>query len=203
MSSQTYPIAGGTGHREPHPRPDVEAWLRPTLLKTLRYLRDVHGTTTVISGLALRWDTWLADAALELDLELWGYSPGRWQADTWSPDQKAHWRDLCAAATRMEYADPGDRYKPAAFHIRNDWIFRDCDLGVTDWRYGTYKGGTYHAMDRAVARRKPVLWLGEGDDPPNCRIRLPNLDEWDRLLESPKRARRWRKPAVEQGALPI
>ncbi|MBF9135192.1 hypothetical protein I0C86_40655 [Plantactinospora sp. S1510] len=205
MDAPTWPIVGGTGHR-PERKPDaVEAWVRRQLPDVLRRLRDEHGTTTVISGLALGFDTWLADAALDLGLELWGYSPGRWQPKKWSGEQQAHWHELRRRATREEFADLGDAYNPKYFHVRNDWIFRDCHLGITDWRSARYDGGTYHAMGRAVHHRRPVIWLSPALDAPDCdrpccQPRMPTLAKWKELLQDPKK--KW-QPRVEQSALPI
>jgi hypothetical protein len=171
-------IIGGTGHRPKHLTPAQARWARPQSLRCLRHCRDTKGTTTVISGLALGWDTWIAEDALLLKLRLWAHIPFPQQAAKWKPHERMRWQQLVAAAA--EVTTYGAHYSVAKLHERNDGMIAKSGLMFALWLPSKMTGGTASAIEKIGTVGKPWVHLdpaGQAIEPPGqCRHRIPGSE---------------------------
>jgi hypothetical protein len=165
----TWPVVGGTGHRTHHLTPAQRDWSRVQAVRCLRHCRDQYGTHTVVSGLALGWDTWIAEAALVLRMKLWVHIPFPQQPDRW-PDRvdRATWARLRAAATQEKVY--GYRPSVGLLHKRNDGMIEVSSAMLALWLPSKITGGTASAIGKIAEARKPWVHL----DPAAQVIESPN-----------------------------
>jgi len=144
-----------TGHRSLSV--DECVFAKQELTRLATKLRDEHGTTTAISGMAVGADTLWADAALQAGLQLWAYIPfPQQEADRrWTHEDRAHWAHLRSRAEREVML--GEDYDVRLLHARNDIMLRDSDLlvAVCDQRRTT--GGTAATLEKARLAGKPIV----------------------------------------------
>lgn len=172
-------VVAGTGHRPQYLSTDETDWARAQLPTALRRLRKHHGTRIIVSGLALGWDTWLAQAALGEGLELHAHIPFPQQAAVWRPADRDLWRNLQKHATQVVFY--GNDYNVRLLHARNDGMLDVADAVFALWDESKTKGGTYGAIVKALNRGLPILHA----DPVGRTL--------DRLTRVP---RGWRPPAL-------
>jgi hypothetical protein len=120
-------------------------------------LRDEHGTTTAISGMAVGADTLWADAALQAGLQLWAYIPfPQQEADRrWTHEDRAHWAHLRSRAEREVVL--GTSYDVRLLHARNDAMLRDSDLLIAVCDPLRTVGGTAATLKKARKAGKPII----------------------------------------------
>lgn len=111
----------------------------------------------VISGMALGWDTAVAEAALMLDIPLHAYIPFAGQESQWPHDSQRFYRAILGKAEKIvECSPPG--YKMAKMQIRNMQMVDDCNLLLGLWDGS--EGGTGNCVRYAqsVGRDFVNLW---------------------------------------------
>jgi uncharacterized phage-like protein YoqJ len=141
-------VIAGTGHR--HLMSDPRAQLR-LLLLTLE-------PRTVISGMALGFDTLLAECAVELGVPLVAavpcsidVQPGKWPQ--WARER---YYALLAKAAAVQVIRPGP-YDRRAFQERNVYMVDACDLLVS--YFSGEAGGTANCVKYAHSVGKPPVNL--------------------------------------------
>lgn len=141
----------GTGHR---PNKLGDYFGRDLVTLAIKHLSSHNGN--VISGMALGWDTALAQAALELALPLVAAVPFPDQDAAWRPGDRALYRSILHRATKVEIVSPG--YVLGAYQRRNEWMV-DRSYKVLALHNGT-SGGTLNCIRYANRRGVPVdnLW---------------------------------------------
>lgn len=112
----------------------------------------------IISGMALGWDTAVAEAAIMLDIPLHAYLPFAGQESQWPRASQVFYRNLLDQATRVvECSPPG--FSARKMQTRNVCMVRDCTLllGLYD---GSSDGGTANCVRYAesVGREFINLW---------------------------------------------
>ncbi len=152
---QTWPIVCATGHRPQHLHPALHKWVQAQLGYVVRRLRDCHGTTTAISGMALGVDQWWAWEAVVAGLDLWAYVPFPQQPAPWRPDDRARWQWLIEHASRVKTF--GRDVDVRMLHARNDGMLADSAAVVAVHRPGKVDGGTATTLRKARSRRMPVI----------------------------------------------
>ena len=175
MSAEPWPIVHGTGHRTQHLNPGQRAWAQDKAIKSALWLRDHCGTQVIISGLALGWDTWLAQGALAAGLTLGAYVPFPQQAEKWNRDDRHEWQRLRDLADPAHSRMVSATYSTAMFHLRNAAMRQDSDAQIALWMSGRMAGGTWNAVSQAVKHGMPGVWLDPG--PRRVRRRLPTYAE--------------------------
>lgn len=168
-----WPVVSGTGHRPQHLAAQARAWLRDKLRKAACWLRDERGTRVGISGMAIGFDLWWADAIIGAGLTLGAYIPCPQQADRWTAAYRAEWqrlRDLADPAVSRSFAD---HYSVGVLHKRNKAMLRDSNAVLCGWLPSRRNGGTWSAVRAAHAMGKPGLHLDPGAQ--TVRLGLPSL----------------------------
>lgn len=84
-----WPTVMVTGHRPKYLSPNSRAWVRAELARLAVQLRDFHGMTCGISGMALGSDQWWAEAVLAAGVGLEAHVPFPQQPDKWRDEDKA------------------------------------------------------------------------------------------------------------------
>ncbi|XBH22994.1 hypothetical protein V5R04_07225 [Jonesiaceae bacterium BS-20] len=144
-----------TGHRPGSMTADQLSWAGQELHRLAGKLRDHHGTTTAISGMALMADTLWADAALACGLDLWAYIPSLEQPARWSPRQRGYWEMMRRKAAREVIVGRGTSAR--LFHARNDAMVRDSDLIIAVWNPAVTTGGTAATIKKVQAQGRPYV----------------------------------------------
>lgn len=168
-------------------------WIKGELFRVALKLKDRHGTTTGMSGMALGGDLEWAEAVLFADLRLHAAVPFRAQADRWPRRVQERWAKLLAAAAAVgvvSETNPGNRREAAGMlHARNDWMLDRAQAVVAladpgQLRFGDrgqVLGGTWSCVDKAVKRGLPVIWL----NPATQTTTTPRPETWARILTPP------------------
>lgn len=144
-----------TGHRPQHLRPEQQAFARAELARLAAKVRDQHGTTVAISGMALGADTWWAQAALAAGIDLWAYIPFEVQGGRWRERDQAVWSDLRARAARELVL--ATNYDVRLLHARNEYMIRDADVLIAIHDPAKTTGGTASAISKARSSGKTLI----------------------------------------------
>lgn len=118
----------------------------------------------VISGMALGWDTAVAEAALMHGMPLYAYIPFAGQESQWPPESQRFYRALLRKAKQViECSPPG--YSVAKMQVRNCRMVDDCSILLALWDGSS--GGTANCIEYAESRGKEIVntWerWAEGD----------------------------------------
>jgi uncharacterized phage-like protein YoqJ len=145
-------IICGTGHR-----PDKLGGYSDIAYNKLVKIATKHlielKPDKVISGMALGWDTALAEASLNLGIPLLSAVPFEGQEVMWHESSKIKYKDILSKATEIKYVcEKG--YSPYKMQVRNEWMVDNSDLVLAMWD-GT-KGGTYNCVQYAKKSGKPI-----------------------------------------------
>lgn len=155
LERPVWPRVAVTGHRPQNLTLDQQAWTKHELQRVAAKLRDEHGCKVAISGMALGADTWWAQAALEVGLELYAYIPFEAQAERWKEQDREVWRELRARATRERVF--GGHYAVRFLHERNQGMVLDADVVVAVFDPMIRSGGTFATMGFAERHGKPIV----------------------------------------------
>ena len=177
-----WPTVALTGHRPKHLSPSARDWVRAELTHHAVRLRDQHGMTCGISGMASGADLWWADAVVRADVTLWPHVPYRQQPDPWSESDRQEWARLLGEARRQPVV-----YGPSPevrwLFARNRGMVDAADLVLAVWIRGR-RGGTCEALRYALDRGHRPTWV----DPVRRETWWPTVDQWRAVL--PARALR-------------
>lgn len=149
-------IIAATGHR-PDKLGGYSAFVSGKLYKLAREYLALSDADEVISGMALGWDTAIAQAALDLGLTLTAAIPFEGQERLWPNEAQKHYRFLVARATYVRTISPGG-YAPEKMQKRNVWMVRSADRMLALWNGSP--GGTANCLRYAQERGVPFdnLW---------------------------------------------
>ncbi|GAA0494937.1 hypothetical protein Ade02nite_19460 [Paractinoplanes deccanensis] len=144
-----------TGHRIQHLTPDMRPWVRAELARLAVKLRDEHGMTAGICGMAIGADLWWADAVVRAGLRLEAHVPFPQQPNKWRDEDRAEWsRLLGLAAQTVTY---GDGYDVRLLHRRNEGMIRACSAAVAVFDTRKSAGGTASAVRKLIRAGVPVV----------------------------------------------
>ncbi|WP_280424495.1 NADAR domain-containing protein [Nocardia carnea] len=142
-----WPRVALTGHRPQHiDTLGARDWVQAELARIATKLRDEHGTTIGLTGLALGSDTWWAQAADTAGLDLWGYAPFPQQADPWPRTDQDEYARLRALCTRL--IEIGPRNRRHFYAARNGVMVVDSDAVIAVYDPEATSGGTIMTMQK-------------------------------------------------------
>jgi uncharacterized phage-like protein YoqJ len=145
----------GSGHR-PNKLGGYSEHIQTRLIQLATTALLKYDVKVVISGMALGWDMALANAALNLGIELAAYVPFEGQEKAWPADTQRVYRDILEEATYVEIISTGG-YSREKMQIRNKAMVNSGDFGLVLWD-GT-PGGTANCITYANLKKKPYLNL--------------------------------------------
>lgn len=146
-------IIAATGHRPNKLGGYGDDTLERATVLACGFLAD-RKPTSVITGMALGWDTAVALAAQRLRIPYIAAIPFQGQQSMWPMSAKQRYQTLLAAAAEVVMVTRGG-YSPQAMHLRNKWMVDHCDLLVALWN-GT-SGGTASCI--AYAKQAEREWV--------------------------------------------
>jgi uncharacterized phage-like protein YoqJ len=149
-------IIAGTGHR-PIYCPCGYDENHPWLLQKKKQLREslfIYEPSLVITGMAIGWDTWLAQEALFLDIPIACYVPFPGQQNKWPEESRRKYDHILSRAKIVK--NISDSYSKNAFFKRDDAMVDDCTQVFALWNQEIQSGGTYHTVQYALSKDKPI-----------------------------------------------
>lgn len=148
-------IICATGHRNadlPCKYNEKDTWLL-NILKDLEKALEEENVSVVVSGLALGWDTWFAEAGLKLGIPLHSYVPFKGQENKWFESSKKRYYNLIDKSEKVVYVC--DSFSMAAYQKRNEAMVDNADKVFALWS-GKEHGGTYNCIKYAKKVGKPI-----------------------------------------------
>ena len=124
------------------------------LLSTADFVLAQYKPTRVISGMALGWDTAVAQCAIDRGIGLIAAVPFESQPSRWPQASQNTYQRLLKLAERIEIISYGD-YSIEAMQLRNRWIVNYCDRLMALWHQG--KSGTKNCVDYALGVNRPTF----------------------------------------------
>lgn len=117
---------------------------------------DVLKPETVISGMALGWDTALAEAAYALGIPFYAFVPFEGQERLWPTDTQYMYRKLLQVAEKVIHCcEPG--YATWKMQRRNEMMVDHADKVIALWNGSD--GGTANCIEYACRNDVPVINL--------------------------------------------
>lgn len=143
-------ILGVSGHRE---------LIKPTeeIYEQFLYEVDWMKPKAILSGLAVGFDSIVAQAAIDLNIPLWAAIPFPDQHKLWSPEQKKKYEFFLSKAQNVYVAN--NTFSNWAYHKRNRHIV-DTSHNLIVW-LTEVKGGTFKTVEYANQKNKCVINLAE------------------------------------------
>ena len=152
-------IISGTGHR-PSYFPcgydennkwsnDIKQSIADNLLK--------YKASKVLSGMALGFDMWLAEAAIQLQIPVEALLPFHGQEKRWPKQSQERYNNILAQCSNVEYIN--EAYSNAAFFARDDSLINRADLMLALYDQTVQSGGTYYTYHKALTIGKEVINL--------------------------------------------
>jgi len=111
--------------------------------------------TKVITGMALGWDTAIADSCVKLDIPFIAAIPFANQERMWPLHSQIIYTNLLQKSEKVEIIDKNPYFSLEKMHQRNEWMVNQSDMLLALWN-GT-KGGTDHCIKFARKNNKPII----------------------------------------------
>lgn len=149
-------IIAGTGHRPkylPCKYDEQHSWCVDLKDRLKQRLIEAN-PTIVISGGALGWDMWLAEAALELGISLSLYMPFPGYEKKWLTVSIHRLYNIRDKSYFHGYAE--DKFSMEAYYTRNRWMVDDADEIWALCNEDLDKSGTHQTIFYAGAKNKQV-----------------------------------------------
>lgn len=128
-------------------------WLVSVRARLLDWLQ-FQNPTKVITGMALGWDTIVADAALQLGIPFDAYCPFPGQPTRWSKADIQHYNYLLDKADNIKMCSK--YYSNQAYLKRDEAMVNDADGVIALWNPEQKTGGTFYTVKYAKRLSKPV-----------------------------------------------
>jgi len=147
----------GTGHRPkycPCKYNDNHPWLKD--LKNRLYCDLDVGYNSgqishIITGMAVGFDTWLAEVAIELEIPIHCYIPFKGQESAWPTSTKEKYNQIIGKAEKIVVLH--DQYKPSAFTERDRAMVDNCDMVFALLNPLAEEGGTFYTVKYAMSKK--------------------------------------------------
>lgn len=147
-------IVAGTGHRPKYCPCKYKAkhpWLKDLKNRLEFYLKSLDTLNSdgiiVRAGGAIGWDTWLAQTALDLGLELHLYLPFEGQEQKWPSDSREEYQRIRSLADKVNFT--AERYYPKVFFHRDRQMIEGSDQVVSLLNPVVETGGTFYTVNEA------------------------------------------------------
>ena len=135
------------------------------LLKISKIFLNIEDPT-IISGMALGVDTWVAEFAIINNIPLFAYIPFKGQEKHWTTDSQTKYNFILSKCSKVKYicSEGYDRIK---MQIRNEAMVNDCNLLIAIWNGSS--GGTSNCIKYAKKINKQMIIINPNKSScPNC-----------------------------------
>jgi uncharacterized phage-like protein YoqJ len=154
-------ILGITGHRPGKlgsysiPNPTYSF-----IVSESRRFIEEHKPEKIITGMALGYDQWLAELAIELNIPFIAALPFAGQELYWPQPSQEHYRALLAHAEQMVVVSIGG-FASWKMQVRNQWIVDNSTNMLA--AYDGSLGGTHNCLEYAKTKIKPIRIINPRD----------------------------------------
>lgn len=141
-------IIGVTGHRPkymPCKYDELDRWAIK-VKSSIRPMLESIQPDALISGMALGWDMWMAEAALELGIPLHCYLPYPGQGSHWHKTAKERFYSILERSSKLHCTS--GYYSKSCYFDRDKEVVNDSDFIMALWS-GFEGGGTYYTLKYA------------------------------------------------------
>ena len=121
-----------------------------TVVKELTF----RPTDKMITGMALGWDTAIAEACIELNIPFIAAVPFKGQEGKWPEQSQKKYRELLTKASEIKYVCE-DGYAAWKMHKRNSWMVDNSEAVIALWN-GDETGGTANCVNYAREKGKEI-----------------------------------------------
>lgn len=152
----TKKIIAGTGHRPlycPCKYDELHPWLL-NIKKQLHSFLLKEKPIVVNTGMAIGWDTWLAEEAIKLSIKIDAYIPFKGQSKKWPSAAQLRYNNILEQANNIYYTSKN--YYPDVFFDRDADLIRNANKIFALWNPKIKKGGTYHTICLAKKQKKII-----------------------------------------------
>lgn len=149
-------IVAGTGHRPkycPCKYNENHPWLKNLRESLYEELKN-SSFHTIISGMAIGWDTWLAQEALKLGMNVHAYIPFRGQGSAWPTSSKKEYERILSLCEKVKYIS--EEYSNDAFFKRDEAMINDCYYVYSLLNPAVTSGGTFYTVQYAKNNGKLI-----------------------------------------------
>lgn len=145
-----------TGHRPPK-LGGFDDSVRLRLVAFAKRWLSIYPPDTIVSGMALGWDTAVAQAALQSGIPLIAAVPFEGQERLWPPAHTHRYHEFLRKASDVVVVSEGG-FANWKMQKRNEWMVDRCTLLVS--LFDGSSGGTANCIEYATRIGKPVtnLW---------------------------------------------
>jgi uncharacterized phage-like protein YoqJ len=154
-------IIAGTGHRPSKcggfiiPNPTFNYICKTTELILIR-----ENLTKIITGMALGYDTWLAQIAYKLKIPFIAAIPFVGQESIWPKESQVIYRKILDLANEVVIVSEGS-YNVQKMQIRNEWMVNNSDKVLAIWDGSN--SGTGRCVDYARKIGKEIIQINPND----------------------------------------
>ena len=149
-------ILTATGHRPlymPCKFNEEDPWCKEKKQRLKDYLVQKK-PDLIITGMAMGWDTWVAEAAFELKIPFDAYIPFENQGKNWEYEHYQRRNKLLFEANSIVLCSL--KYSRDCFDVRDQRMVDDGDKIIALWS-GIKKGGTYATVKMAKKQKKEII----------------------------------------------
>lgn len=150
-------IVSFTGHR-PHPKLGGYKLPNPIynyVVAELRRILNEIKPTKAISGMALGYDQWAAQACIDLNIPFIAAVPFQGQERIWPEESKIQYFSLLEKSAEVKIVSEGG-YLGAKMDIRNRWMVDNSDLVIAAFD-GVPSGGTFNCVSYANSKKRKII----------------------------------------------
>lgn len=144
-------IIAGTGHRPkycPCKYKDPHPWL--TELRASIHNAFSSDITAVISGMAIGWDTWLAQEALNAGIPVHAYVPFKGQGSKWPTASRNEYERILSLSDKVIYC--AEEYDRGVFLLRDRMMVDAADQMWALLNPAAESGGTHYTVKFAESQ---------------------------------------------------
>jgi uncharacterized phage-like protein YoqJ len=146
-------IYAATGHR-PDKLGGYDIYSAKRLIDFATEVLEHHQPSAVITGMALGWDTAIAEAAVNLKIPFHAYIPFVGQELVWPITTKLIYKSLLNKAEKIVICSEGG-FSKEAMQKRNEAMVDNCDMLLAMWNGS--KGGTGNCLAYARSIGRPYI----------------------------------------------
>lgn len=160
-------ILAGTGHR---PNDGLGGYLIPNPIYTYVYQQTEkillqEEPDKIISGMALGFDTIIAQLAIKLNIPFVAAVPFKGQECKWPQASQDIYHDLIKQASEVVVVCDGG-YSVQKMQWRNEFMVNECNKLLACWKQSKQYGGTYNCIQYARSINKEIIII----DPDNFKV---------------------------------
>ena len=151
-------IISGTGHR-PGVYFDHSQETEDKLIKLTEKTLLELGATKVFSGMAIGFDTALAQAAVNLGIPLVAVVPFVGQENVWPQESQDKYKLLISKASEVIVVSLGG-YAAYKMQVGNQYLVDNCEILVALFNNKEMSGGTFNCVEYAIKTKRQIrnIW---------------------------------------------